>query len=276
MDFGNKKDKCMEMDRRKTALDPYYFDFSLPTDENGDYLILSDQELIDRKTLLDQITDAFSCEPSMAGVLHGRRRIQLGKRGSSRSGLFPSVLNATEGLRAVYMAMDSRPEARYAMELERNRTVSAFRTQAVEIILPGMRSVFPDFLVLDIYRRPGIHEVKADKRYLGRQDLEDFCHLANKLERWGIGFQIVDLHDMPSDAKYESLQWLHQRVQAIPDDFELATLFDLEFGRSTYGDLKITCSEIGLGESILAYALLTELLHVDMEKILNDDSEVWK
>ena len=277
MDFGDEKNNRMKKGHGSKPLNNFHFDFSLPADENGGCLILSDQELKVRQAVIDQVIEAFALEPSLSGVVHGRRRIQLGKRGSSRSGLFPSRKNAIGGLGAIYMPMDSRPEARYAMELERSGNISGFRTQAVEVTLPGSkRSVFPDFLVRDTHGRVGLHEVKADKRYLGRQDWEDFGHLASKLERWGIGFQIVDLHDMPSDSKYRILQWLHQRVQSIPDEFELAALIEIEFGRSTYGDLRSTCREIGLCESVLAYALFTELLQVDMEKNLDDDSEVWQ
>lgn len=278
MDFGKKhKRKTRGRGRRARDTNTYNFDFSLPVDNNDDYLLLSEQELSVRQEFLDQVTEAFSCEPSMAAVIHGRRRIQLGKRGSSRSGFFPSWKNSIGGLGAIYLPMDSRPEARHAMELERNRSIQAFRTQAIEVSIPGSnRSAFPDFLVLDVYGRISIDEVKADKRFLGKQDQDDLQHLANKLERWGIGFRVVDLHDMPSDNKYKNLQWLHQRVQSIPDEFDLAAFLGLEFERSTYSDLKMRSLEIGLNESVLAYALFTELLQADWGKSLDDHSEVWR
>lgn len=256
----------------------YYIDFSLPVDgDNLVSLLFSDEEREARQAFLEQVKNAFAVKPSLAGVIHGRRRIHLGKRGSSRSGFFPSKKNATGSLGTVSLPMDSRTEARYAMELERSRNVQAFRPQAVVLDLPGNgRCAYPDFLVLDVAGHLSLHEVKADKKYLSAQDQQDFDHLAEKLERWGVGFTVVDANDMPSDAKYQNLQWLHQRVLIVPDEGQISELLNLEFSRCTYGELKALCRASEMDESVVPYGLLTERLNVDWNITLDDESEVWK
>lgn len=69
-----------------------------------------------RRSLFEQAEQAFSAEPNIDGVLHGRREIKLGKRGGGRASYFPSKKNAKSGLPAVAIPVESRVESMYALE----------------------------------------------------------------------------------------------------------------------------------------------------------------
>ena len=98
-----------------------------------------------REAFLKSVRDAFSRQPDLAVRLHGVRKVQLGKRGQSRSSLFPSKKNAPPEHYAAYVPVESRLEQAYALCLERHPSVVAYRTQAICIDIPrGGGSHVPD------------------------------------------------------------------------------------------------------------------------------------
>lgn len=151
--------------------------------------------------LLAQIEAAFRVAPNVAHTLHGVRRIHQGSRGR-RTSLFPSRKSGGA------IPLESRLELAYAVTLERNPFVSSYRTQAIQLALPGGQTVFPDFLVRFDDGRYALHEVKPTLQHLST-DYHERCQLLERLlQSVGVGFQIVDTNMLPDEL---TLEWLLQR-----------------------------------------------------------------
>lgn len=230
-----------------------------------------------RRSLVEQVDLAFSSQPTVSGVLQGRREVKLGKRGCGRASYFPSKKNAMAGLPAVAIPVESRAESMFALELERNPLVRAFRSQAIELMLPGATSpVFPDFLYVDIYGRLHVREVKADKEYLSSEFRERIEIITGILHKEGISYAVVDLGEMPSGMKSANLFWLHKQYDRIPGHEETQEFLALDFARSTYGGLQELCRSKELPASIVPYLLLTEELKTNWKCRIDNLAEVWK
>lgn len=152
-------------------------------------------------SLLAQIEAAFRVPPNVAHTLHGVRRIHQGSRGR-RTSLFPS--RKAGGA----IPVESRLELAHAVTLERNPLVSSYRTQAVQLALPGGQAVFPDFLVRLCNGRYELHEVKPTTQHLSSDCLERYQVVEQLLQSVGVGFQIVDTQTLPNEL---DLEWLLQR-----------------------------------------------------------------
>jgi len=233
-----------------------------------------DEDWPQREALLQQAKEAFSTEPSFNGVIQGRRWIELGKRGF-RTSYFPSKKNASGHLTSVYLPMESRLELAYAVQLERASTVRAFRTQAIELDVPG-GTHFPDFLVVDHTGYLHLFEVKPDRRYLSTETLERTNHLHQKLARWGISYAIVDSLDLPQGRQLENLLWLNQRITTYPERDEIEAFRALHIEKSTFGELRALCGFFRIAESLVSFLLFTGELHTDWTKPIDDESEVWR
>lgn len=234
-------------------------------------------EMAVRQSLFEQVDLAFSSQPTVSGVLQGRREVKLGKRGCGRASYFPSKKNAMSGLPAVAIPVESRAESMFALELERNPLVRAFRTQAIELMLPGATSpIFPDFLYVDIDGRLHVREVKADKEYLCSEFRERIEIITGILHKEGISYAVVDLGEMPSGMKSANLFWLHKQYGRIPSYEETQEFLALDFARSTYGGLQELCRSKGLQASIVPYLLLSEKLKTNWKCRIDNLAEVWK
>ncbi len=227
-----------------------------------------------RNEFLEQATEAFSTEPTMNGVIHGRRKVKLGKRGFSCS-YFPSAKNATGSLSSVYIPMESKLEAALALELERDLSIRAFRTQAIETSLPGGWA-FPDFLAVDTRGNLSIREVKADKRYLSVDMQERIEHLTEKFARWGFSYSVVDSFDLPQGTKLANLFWLNSSIYSHPRASELERFLNLGFSQCTYGELKTICNAEEFDTSMAPFLIFTEQLKTNWAKNIDDNSKVWK
>lgn len=238
---------------------------------------LSDGERQLQKNLLDQVREAFSKQPTLGGVITGRREIKLGKRGVGRPSHFPSKKNAFGALSAVSLPVESRVESMFALELERNPDVWGFRTQAIELPVPGSKSpVFPDFLIIDMAGRPHLREVKADKRHLSPKTRVRNERLAAVVRTLGFSYDLVDASDMPQGYKSANLFWLHKQFATIPDQAQVADLLAIDFIGSTYGDLRARCMALGMAPSIVPYLLFTGRLHTYWDARITEESGVWK
>jgi hypothetical protein len=235
------------------------------------------EEMAMRRSLFVQVDEAFSTEPTLSGVIQGRREIKLGKRGGGRASNFPSKKNAMAGLPAVAIPVESRAESMFALELERNPSVQAFRSQAIELTLPGSTSpIYPDFLYVDTAGRLHVREVKADKEYLSSEFRERIEVITGILHKEGVSYAVVDLNEMPSGMKSANLFWLHKQYDRIPHTDEIKKFLALNFERSTYGELQELCRSKGLPVSVVPYLLLSEWIQTNWKRRIDNLAEVWK
>ena len=249
------------------------FDFDIDSDDLV-HLSLSADEQEMRSDLINQIKEAFLAEPTINGVLYGVRMVRLGKEGS-RSGYFPSIKNAHGALMSVSLPVESRAEARYALELERDETVRAFRTQAVQLAVPGQKSpVYPDFLILDQRGRLHLREVKQDVNHLSDEYMKRFEHLKKILYRWGISYALVDISEMPDERKYENLLWLYRELITYPTSEQVSEFLQVQFGKKTIKELTQFAEGKGWEASVVFYSLFKDALRVNWGKTLNTDTEV--
>ncbi len=247
--------------------------FYVPIDSD-DFLSKAEKQM--RQDFLTQVQEAFANEPTLGGVVHGQRKIRLGKEGS-RSSYFPSLKNARGGKWAVYLPVESRVEARYALELERDKSVAAFRTQSIQLNLPGMnRPVFPDFTILSQAGRLLLREVKADLRFASPDTKARIEYLRHQLGRYGIEYDAVDAFSLPSDKKYDNLKWLYQQISEYPPQEEIAAFLQHPFICSTYGELRDIAASQGLSPSVVPYLLFVEAWFIDWTATVTDQTEVRK
>lgn len=221
---------------------------------------------------LEQVQQAFSTKPTLAGVIHGQRRIKLGKRGF-RANHFPSTKSAMEGLTSTSLPMDSRAETAYAIQLDRDPNVQAYRPQAIQLQLPN-GTVIPDFLIIDQAGHIHVREVKADKRYLSNEIRKHTDQLSIILGRWGVSYAVVDMLDMPQGIKLINLKWLNQRITSHPNEQQIEAFLKLGFKNCTYAELIELCKSQEMEPSLVPFLLFTEKLKIDWEKLIVDSTEV--
>src|SRR5450830_1565529 len=107
---------------------------------------------MERKSAVQQLVTAFSRTTGADGVIHGLRKIKLGKYGS-RSSLFYSAKNRC------LIPVESRLEREFCYALEVDRTVRAYRTQCLQLhYLNG--EIYPDFQVMTTQNTFKVVEVK--------------------------------------------------------------------------------------------------------------------
>lgn len=145
-------------------------------------------------SLHQQIVDAFNKKPYLDGVLHGQGHISQGSVGK-RTGLFSSYKNNR------MIPYESQLELAHAIQLERNPSVKCYRTQALKIPISHSQFLYPDFLIKYTNEEIAFHEVKPSKRFLDQKDIERYQCLKTLLAPSGISFDIIDRHDLYSEAK---------------------------------------------------------------------------
>lgn len=158
-------------------------------------------------SLHQQIVDAFNKKPDLDGVLHGQRHISQGSVGK-RTGLFSSYKN--NGM----IPYESQLELAHAIQLERNPSVKYYRTQALKISISHDQFLYPDFLIKYTNEEIAFHEVKHSKRFLDQKDIERYQCLKTLLAPSGISFDIIDRHDLYSEAEAKVLLHYNQRSHA--------------------------------------------------------------
>lgn len=255
------------------SVDQIYIDHDLPISDGVFMSVVPGSNDWKQWTeFLEQVQQAFSTKPTLAGVIHGQRRIKLGKRGF-RANHFPSTKNAMEGLTSTALPMDSRAETAYGIQLDRNPNVQAYRPQAIRLQLPN-GTVFPDFLIIDQAGHIHVRDVKADKRYLSIEMRERADQLSIILSRWGVSYAVVDSFDMPQGTKLINLKWLNQRISSHPNERQIEAFLKLGFKKCTYAELIELCKSQNMEPSLVPYLLFTEKLNVDWQKLIVDSTEV--
>lgn len=256
-------------------MQPIEFDFTLTnhaSTADAAFRIRGTEEWILRETFLKSARLAFSRQPDLAAQLHGGRKVRLGKRGDSRSSLFPSKKNAATSHVAVYMPVESRLEQAYALCLERHPGVVAYRTQAISIDTPGGRAHWPDFLILDDQGRVFVREVKRDKSLLGEDYRQKVEWVGNFLARVGIDYALVERDELPPDLVLRHLKSVHQSYARIPSKFEI------EHALAALPSL-LPCTYQTLVEAlgdVAKHLLFVGVLSIDWEKPFDMGAAVWK
>jgi hypothetical protein len=183
--------------------------------------------------------------------------------------------NALGGMSAISLSVESRPEARYALELERNPKIRAFRTQAIKLEMPGHRqAIFPDFLILDEGGYLHLREIKQDASMLADEVVEKFRQTKIILARWGVSFSVVDVSDLPHEKKYENLLWLYSKINLYPNEAQVEALMQRKFTSGTLRQLIEIAIAEELDESFIHYLLFTDALKVNWMKKIDHNSMV--
>lgn len=225
-----------------------------------------------REEFLKGVRHAFSRTPDLAVRLHGGRIVRLGKRGGSRSSLFPSKKNATTSHVAVYMPVESRLEQAYALCLERHPSVVAYRTQAISIKTPGGRAHWPDFLILDDQGRVFVREVKHSKNFLTDDYRSKVEWVDTFLSRVGVDYALVDRDELPSDLVLQHFKSIHHSYARIPSKFEV------EHALAAVPSL-LPCPYQTLVEAlgdVAKHLIFIGVLKIDWEKPFDMGATVWK
>jgi hypothetical protein len=156
-------------------------------------------------SIAEQITEAFNTKPTADGVIHGLRKIILGTVGK-RPTLFPSKKNG--GM----IALESRLEFAYALQLERDPEVKAYRTQALKIAISKAQFVYPDFLIKYQDETIEVHEVKPDSLSINQVDFVRYNLLKLILKNSNIDFRFVDRSELPTEYESLILNFLYQNA----------------------------------------------------------------
>lgn len=156
-------------------------------------------------SIAEQVTEAFNTKPTADGVIHGLRKIILGTVGK-RPTLFPSKKNG--GM----IALESRLEFAYALQLERDPEVKAYRTQALKIAISKAQFVYPDFLIKYQDGTIKVHEVKPDSLSINQVDFVRYNLLKLILKNSNIDFRFVDRSELPTEYESLILNFLYQNA----------------------------------------------------------------
>lgn len=201
--------------------------------------------------ILEQIEQAFNNKPSIAGTLHGQRKIFQGCYGR-RTALFPSTkCNGS-------IPVESRLELAHAVSLEQDPNVKDFRTQSLKIQLSSCNFSYPDFLIETYDNNYEVHEVKPLISSLSDKDLERFERLSKIFDSIGIKFRLVDKNTLPSEEGLQRLLYLYQRGHRYPwspleIDFALKHLQEHQF--ETINHVHAALQVIGLKCELAEYLL---------------------
>ncbi len=140
--------------------------------------------------IFEQIHCAFNQKPNIAGTLHGQRRIYQGCL-ERRTSLFPSRKAGGS------IALESKLELAYTIQLESLAVVESYRTQALNIPIGQNQNIFPDFLIRKQNGEFEVHEVKPSIQHLSEQNTERFDRLATIFASIHIPFKLVDECTLP-------------------------------------------------------------------------------
>lgn len=177
-----------------------------------------------RKSLQQQIEDAFNSAPNLASTLHGQRKVTQGSVGK-RTSLFPSYKN--EGM----IPLESRLELAHAIALEKDSDVEFYRTQALKIQLSFNEFIYPDFLIKKFDHSLHVHEVKPYHQFVKTKQLDRFKRLEHILDNLEIEFKVIDLNNLYSQSEVNNLLYQYQRSH-----YKKWTAFEINFALSILQD----------------------------------------
>lgn len=179
-----------------------------------------------------QIIAAFQQKADISGKIIGKRKIEQGSIGK-RTSLFPSVKNQA------MIPLESKLELAYALSLEQNQNVEAYRTQAVKIPHAKNRFLFPDFLIKYKDGTYAIHEVKPSIQALSEKNLLKIRDIENILKAMNIEFRVIDKNVLANDELLQKILFFYSRGNAKlwPTELLLSTQESLNKEYKTLNDL---------------------------------------
>lgn len=151
-----------------------------------------------------QIIAAFQQKADISGKIIGKRKIEQGSIGK-RTSLFPSVKNQA------MISLESKLELAYALSLEQNQNVEAYRTQAIKIPHFKNRFLYPDFLIKYKDGTYAIHEVKPSIQSLSEKQLLKIKAIDNILKVININFSVIDKNVLADDELLQKILFFYSR-----------------------------------------------------------------
>lgn len=218
----------------------------------------------------EQISAAFEIQLDLDQTFHGVRAIKLGKHGS-RSSLFFSRKNGG------FIPVESRLELRHCYQLEADRTVVQYRSQALSIT-QGVRSLVPDFLVAHVDGTFAVHEVKVSA-YLTEKLRSKLQFLAEFLAGYGVPYKIITELHFPTRQVERNGTMLYDRGGRLPaSDLQIARVCSLAQRLSpterTIHRVRLELSMAGLPVFLLEHALFKGALHCELARPITAETLV--
>ncbi|MEB3768105.1 TnsA endonuclease N-terminal domain-containing protein [Acinetobacter sp. MD2] len=179
-----------------------------------------------------QIIEAFEQNADLSRKIAGKRKIEQGSIGK-RTSLFPSVKNQA------MIPLESKLELAYALSLEQNQNVEAYRTQAVKIPYGKNRFLFPDFVIKYKDGTYAIHEIKPSIQALNEKNLLKIQAIENILKAMNIEFRVIDKNVLADDELLQKILFFYSRGNAKvwPIELLLSTQEKLNKKYKTLDDL---------------------------------------
>ncbi|WP_180104100.1 TnsA endonuclease N-terminal domain-containing protein [Acinetobacter sp. YH12134] len=153
----------------------------------------------------------------------GKRKIEQGSIGK-RTSLFPSFKN--QGM----IPLESKLELAYALSLEQNKRVIAYRTQAIEIPNFNKSFLYPDFLIKYKDHTYAVHEVKPSIDHLNSDQLKKLEYLGQIFSYLKIEFNVIDKSVLANDKLVQRILFFYSRghTQTWPDELIYKALHNLD------------------------------------------------
>ncbi|MRX08142.1 hypothetical protein GJ697_09885 [Pseudoduganella sp. FT25W] len=222
-------------------------------------------------SILEQIFSAFDKRPQLDHVFHGVRRIKLGKHGS-RSSLFYSKKCGG------FIPVESRLELRHCYQLEADRTVKRYRTQAIKIPRAG-KYLVPDFLIEFVDGKFEVHEVKLDVR-LGNEALRLKLQFALEfLLADGLAYRVITEKNLPQSHVEQNIVMLYDRggrltVSELQLDLLRKLVLAILPGERTVCRIREELRRVGMPSFLLENALFSGVLSCELAHPIRSQSLV--
>lgn len=194
-----------------------------------------------------QIIEAFDKELDLSSKIVGRRKIEQGSVGK-RTSLFPSTKNQA------MIPLESKLELAYALVLEQNTDIIAYRTQALEIPHFKNKYLFPDFLIKYKNNTYAIHEVKPSISNLNKEQLKKIETLEKIFQHLNIEFSVIDDKNLADEDLLQKILFFYSRgnIQFWSIELLYTAKANLEHHYETlndlYKDLSVLNLPINLGD----------------------------
>lgn len=220
---------------------------------------------------LEQIHTAFEESPGLDQVFHGIRRIKLGKHGSRSSLFFSRKCGG-------FIPVESRLELRHCYQLEANRDVKRYRSQAIKIPYCG-RYLVPDFLVESIDGSFEVHEVKISARLDDQAQSTKLKFTSDFLLAYGVSYVVITEKDFPHPSVEKNVAMLYDRGGRLSaSDLQLdhvsGLVRALPPSERTIGGVRMALKINGMQQYLLEAALFAGALECDLASSICTTSSI--